>query len=184
MLLRTTRPAYRRDIAAFPAVIDTIPLPHPRRKLTLAKHASPTVRPRAGGFSTRFGAVRGSEAKYPKTCKRARADMMEGSHGQTTNALLLLPRTGREGRTRKSPRAKIVFANARLFTRPVAATIVPTQGDVSVKGTGATQMLPRTIDVDGLRVFCREGGVPGRGTSTSRSTASQHSWSGIRPCSQ
>jgi hypothetical protein len=28
------------------------------------------------------------------------------------------------------------------------------EGDVSVKGTGATQMLPRTIDVDGLRVFC------------------------------
>jgi len=36
-------------------------------------------------------------------------------------------------------------------------------------------MLPRTIDVDGLKVFCGEGGVPGRGKSTSRSTTSQHS---------
>jgi len=35
-------------------------------------------------------------------------------------------------------------------------------------------MLSKTIDVDGLKVFCR-GGAPGRGTSTSRSTASQHS---------
>lgn len=39
-------------------------------------------------------------------------------------------------------------------------------------------MLSRTIDVDGLKVFCREGGVPGRGTSTSRSTASQLSRAG------
>jgi hypothetical protein len=53
-----------------------------------------------------------------------------------------------------------------------------------VKGTGATQMLRRTIDVDGLKAFCREGGVPGRGTSTSISNASQHSWSWIRSCSQ
>ena len=29
VLLRTTRQAHRRDSAAFPAVIDTIPLPHP-----------------------------------------------------------------------------------------------------------------------------------------------------------
>ena len=36
-------------------------------------------------------------------------------------------------------------------------------------------MLSRTIDVDGLKVFCREGGTPVRGTSTSRSTASQPS---------
>jgi len=41
--------------------------------------------------------------------------------------------------------------------------------------TGATQMPSRTIDVDGLKVFCRDGGAPGRGTSKSRSTASQHS---------
>src|SRR6516164_7695714 len=45
------------------------------------------------------------------------------------------------------------------------------------------QILSRTIDVDGLKVFCREGSAPSRGTSTSRSTASQHSRSGIRPCS-
>jgi len=36
-------------------------------------------------------------------------------------------------------------------------------------------MLSKTIDVDGSKVFCREGGVPGRGTSTSGSTASEHS---------
>ena len=29
-----------------------------------------------------------------------------------------------------------------------------------MKETGATQMLSRTIDVDGLKVFCREGGRP------------------------
>jgi hypothetical protein len=45
-------------------------------------------------------------------------------------------------------------------------------------------MLSKTIDVDGLKVFCREGGAPGLGTSTSRSTASQHSKSGIRRCFQ
>ena len=45
-------------------------------------------------------------------------------------------------------------------------------------------MLSKTIDVDGLKVFCREGGAPGLGTSTSRSTASQHSKSGIRTCFQ
>ena len=56
--------------------------------------------------------------------------------------------------------------------------------DVSVKETGATRMLSKTIDVDGLKVFCREGGAPGLGTSTSRSTASQHSKSGIRTCFQ
>jgi len=30
-----------------------------------------------------------------------------------------------------------------------------------VKETGVTQMLSRTIDVDGLKVFCREEGTPG-----------------------
>lgn len=29
--------------------------------------------------------------------------------------------------------------------------------------TGATRMLSKTIDVDGLKVYCREGGAPGRG---------------------
>jgi hypothetical protein len=53
-----------------------------------------------------------------------------------------------------------------------------------VKEMGATQLLSMTIDVDGLKVFCREGGAPDRGTSTSKSTAAQHSRSGIRPCSQ
>jgi len=28
---------------------------------------------------------------------------------------------------------------------------------MSVKETGATRMLSKTIDVDGLKVFCREG---------------------------
>jgi len=36
-------------------------------------------------------------------------------------------------------------------------------------------MRSKTIDVDGLRVFCLENGTPGRGTSTPRSTSSQHS---------
>ena len=49
--LDNSAPAHRRDSAAFPAVIDTIPSPHPCRKLRLAKHATPTVRPRAGGSS-------------------------------------------------------------------------------------------------------------------------------------
>jgi len=31
--------------------------------------------------------------------------------------------------------------------------------DVSVKETVATRMLSKTIDVDGLKVFCREGGT-------------------------
>ena len=53
-----------------------------------------------------------------------------------------------------------------------------------MKEMGAKQMLSRTIGVDGLKIFYREGRAPGRGTSTSRSTASQHSRSGIRPCSQ
>ena len=79
---------------------------------------------------------------------------------------------------------RIVFANARLSTRPAGATVVPMHGDVSVRETGATHMLSRTIDVDGWKVFSREGGAPGRGTSTSRSTASQHSRMGIQPCSQ
>jgi hypothetical protein len=43
---------------------------------------------------------------------------------------------------------------------------------VSVKKTGATRMLSKTIDVGGLKIFCREGGTLGRGTSTSRSTRS------------
>ena len=30
-----------------------------------------------------------------------------------------------------------------------------------MKEPGATQMLSRTIDVDGLKVFCGEGGAPG-----------------------
>ena len=46
-----------------------------------------------------------------------------------------------------------------------------------------TQMLSRTIHVDDLKC-CREGGVPGRSTWTSRSTASRHSRSGKRSCSQ
>jgi hypothetical protein len=41
---------------------------------------------------------------------------------------------------------------------------------VPVKETGATRMLSKTIDVDGLRVFCGEDGALGRSTSTSRST--------------
>ena len=45
-------------------------------------------------------------------------------------------------------------------------------------------MLSKTIDVDGLKVFCREGGTPGLGTSASGSTTSQHFRSGIRPCFQ
>jgi hypothetical protein len=28
---------------------------------------------------------------------------------------------------------------------------------------GATRMLSKAIDVDGLKVFCSEGGAPGRG---------------------
>jgi hypothetical protein len=32
---------------------------------------------------------------------------------------------------------------------------------VSVKETGATRMLSKTIDVDGLKVFCREGSAHG-----------------------
>jgi hypothetical protein len=36
------------------------------------------------------------------------------------------------------------------------------QGDVSVKEAGATRMMSKTIDVDGLKAFCREGGAPGR----------------------
>jgi hypothetical protein len=37
------------------------------------------------------------------------------------------------------------------------------QEDATVNETGATRMLSKTIDVDGLKVFCREGGAPGRG---------------------
>jgi len=33
-----------------------------------------------------------------------------------------------------------------------------------VKEMGAKQMLSRTIGVDGLKIFYREGGTPGRGT--------------------
>ena len=32
-----------------------------------------------------------------------------------------------------------------------------------MKETGAKQMLSRTIDVHGLKFFCREDGAPGRG---------------------
>jgi hypothetical protein len=46
---------------------------------------------------------------------------------------------------------------------PAAAAVVPAEGDVSVKESGATQMLSRTIDVDRLKVFCREVGTPGPG---------------------
>jgi hypothetical protein len=58
------------------------------------------------------------------------------------------------------------------------------QEDATVNETGATWTLSKTIDVDGLEVFCGEGGARGRGTSTSRSTTSQHSRSGIRSCFQ
>jgi len=40
------------------------------------------------------------------------------------------------------------------------------------EGNRSQRMLSETIDVDGLKVLCREGGAPGLGTSTSRSTAS------------
>src|SRR5204863_8625378 len=63
------RPAHRRDRAAFRAAIDTMPLPHPCRRLTLAEHA-PQPSALAWRFSRRLGAVCGSEAKYPKTCKQ------------------------------------------------------------------------------------------------------------------
>lgn len=66
------RPGHRRDGAAFPAVIDTIPLPHHRRNLTLAKHAPPTVRPRAGVLHALRCRVR-ERSEIPETCKRARA---------------------------------------------------------------------------------------------------------------
>ena len=46
-------------------------------------------------------------------------------------------------------------------------------------------MLSKTIDVHGVKVFCREGGALGLGTSTPRSSASkQHSKNGIRICFQ
>ena len=32
-----------------------------------------------------------------------------------------------------------------------------------MKEPGATEMRSRTIDVDGLKVFCGEGGAPSRG---------------------
>jgi hypothetical protein len=64
----------------------------------------------------------------------------------------------------------MVFANARLLVRPAAVAVVQTQEEVSVKETGVTQMLFRTIDVDGLRAFCREGGTSALGTSASGST--------------
>jgi len=38
------------------------------------------------------------------------------------------------------------------------------QEHATVNETGATQMLSKKIDVEGLKVFCREGGTPGRGT--------------------
>ena len=41
--------------------------------LTLAKHAPPTVRPRAGGSPRASAPYPGGEAKYPMTRKRARA---------------------------------------------------------------------------------------------------------------
>jgi hypothetical protein len=49
-----------------------------------------------------------------------------------------------------------------------------------VNETGATQMLSRTIDVDDLKVFRREGGALDPDASTSRSNASQHSRSGTQ----
>jgi hypothetical protein len=34
------------------------------------------------------------------------------------------------------------------------------QEDATVNETGATRMLSETIDVNGLKVFCHEGGAP------------------------
>ena len=37
------------------------------------------------------------------------------------------------------------------------------QGYATANETGATRMLSKMIDVDASKVFCREGGAPGRG---------------------
>ena len=42
------------------------------------------------------------------------------------------------------------FTRRQISTRPAGAKVVPMQGDMSAKQTGATQMLSRTIYVDGL----------------------------------
>ena len=110
------RPGHRRDSAAFPAVIDTIPLPHPRRNLTLAKY-TPSRPPSRWRFFTRFGAVCGGEVKYSRTCKRTRARHDGRLPWPTYCSTPPLTNTSKSSHT-KSPRAREVGASADVKRVP------------------------------------------------------------------